>query len=260
MPLAIFNPPGSFPTRKSAGHEPIDRMKKTKLMLATLALVVSQSSTFNASAADEVAGGHKWSVSADFGTLGAGVSLGWRFSDRFALRGGIAGFPSQNADGEEFSGITYDTAEVQLLNAPVAVDFYPLKGRTFRISAGVLINQNELEGSVSNPGTPGKTVQIGGNTYDVFNDLSGLNTTVEMDPVAPFLSIGGSIYLDAAKRWSLGGEIGLAFVASEATIAIGNATTALNAGFQTDRAQEESELEDDITIYPIVKVAVTFSF
>jgi hypothetical protein len=235
-------------------------MKITKLMFATLALVVSQLSTFNASAADEAAVEHKWSVSADFGTLGAGATLSWRFSDRFALRGSLAGFPSLNADGEEFSGITYDTAEVQLLNAPVAVDFYPLKGRTFRISAGVLINQNELEGSVSNPGVPGKTVQIGGNSYDMFNDLGSLTTTVEMDPVAPFLSIGGSIYLDAAKRWSLGGEVGVAFVASEATIAIGNATTSLTPGFQTDRAQEESELEDEMTIYPIVKVAVTFSF
>jgi len=237
-------------------------MNLKKLSLLALAGAVCGLVTVSAIAEDEPVDYQPFSVSLEGGTLGIGGSVGWRFADHFGVRGG-ASYLGWSRDNDEIEGITYDT-DLTLLNFPVSVDFYPWTGKSFRISAGVLINQNEVEGNVPNPGAPGTIVTIGNNTYDVFNDLGSMNLKVEQDPVAPFLSVGMNFHLDEAKHWSLGGEVGVAYTGSpDAALSIANGATAANPTFQADRAQEEAQIEDELArykIYPIVKLAVTFSF
>jgi hypothetical protein len=168
-------------------------------------------------------------------------------------------------DAREIEGITYDS-ELRLQSFPLALDIYPWKNRSFRFTAGVLFNQNELTGRVPNPGTPGTRIFIGdqGRDYDVSDDLNGLNMKVDQDEFSPFLSVGGNFFLDRAKRWSITGELGVAYTGSpSATISIGNPTTVLSPDFQEDKAAEEKQLEDkmeDYKFYPIVKFGVNFSF
>jgi hypothetical protein len=203
------------------------------------------------------------SVGIEAGTLGLGGAVSWRFSDHFGIRGGV-NYLNYEDDAREIEGITYDS-ELRLQSYPLALDIYPWKDRSFRITAGVLFNQNELTGTVPDPGGPGITfVDIGSGNYDVNADLSGMSVSAEQDEFSPFISIGGNFYLDKAKHWSIGGELGVAYTGSpEATISIGNPTTALTPGFQADKAAEEAELEDkmeDYKFYPIVKLSLNFSF
>jgi hypothetical protein len=206
-----------------------------------------------------------FTLSADVGTLGVGASLGWRFADHFGVRGGV-NYLGYSRDGNDIEGVKYNS-KLRLLSEPVGLDLFPWKNRSFRVTVGVLINQNELQGTAPDPGVPGTTIiTLGdlGRTYDVNTDLRGLNLKVEQDSLAPYLSIGGNFYFDRAKHWSLSGEIGVAYTGSpKASINIGNPTTALNPIFIADRAAEERQIEDKISdykFYPIVKLGLNFSF
>jgi hypothetical protein len=236
-------------------------MKKEQVKILSLALLASLAVVFTARGAGE-AKSRGPELSLDAGSLGFGGTLSWRFSDHFGGRAGV-NYLKLTEDGDTIEGIAYNS-EMRLMSEPIAVDFYPWADKAWRVTLGVLLNQNEVTGEVPNPGAPGTIVQIGGNGYDVFNDLGSLSLTVDQLAVSPYLSVGGEFYLDDAERWSVGGEIGVAYTGSpDASISIGNAATAGNATFQADRAAEESQVEDELDkfqLYPIVKVYVGFTF
>jgi hypothetical protein len=205
------------------------------------------------------------SVGVDAGTLGLGASVSWRFSDHFGIRGGI-NFLKIESEAEDAADIDIEgefDAELRLLGTPVGVDFFPWRDRSFRMTLGVLINKNRVKVS-ADPDLPGETtVYINDNPYDAFNE-QGVNIEVDQQTLAPYFSIGGNFYFDQAKRWSLAGELGVAYTGSpEAAITVGNPVTTASPGFQADRAAEESELEnkmEDYKFYPIIKLGVNFSF
>lgn len=201
-----------------------------------------------------------FSLGAEAGTTGFGGSASWRFADHLGVRAGLNYF-SYTDDTREVEGITY-RAKLKLMSEPIGVDFYPWKDRSFRITAGVLINQNKLEGVVPQDSVAGRTfIPIGeaGNTYDSAA-VGDLNMKVDQLAASPYLAIGGNFYFDKAKRWSLSGELGVAYTGSpDVTLTTGNPGIVNPA----DLASEEAQLEDTakkFKFYPILKIGVNFSF
>lgn len=191
-------------------------------------------------------------IGVETGTLGLGGSLSWRFADHLGLRGGINYFSYDHDDNIE--GTDYQ-AELKLQSFPVGLDIYPFPASPFRITVGVLINQNELTGS-----TPlGQEVELNGNTYQ---DASlSLRLKAEQEEFSPFITIGGNMYFDRAKHWSLGFEAGVAYT-GEPTLSL-TRTGAPDPGLDADLAAERQDLEDkmkDYKLYPILKVSVNFAF
>lgn len=226
---------------------------------AALMSIAANVSTPTARAADaEGAPDYRpFTLGLEASTTGFGGSGNWRFADHWGARVGFDYF-SYSKDAKEIEGINYD-ADLRLMSEPLAVDIYPWAKSSFRVTVGILLNQNRVEGNTP-PALPGQVfVPIGdsGTTYDLGN-IGGLSMEAEQWPVCPYISVGGSIYFDKAKHWSLSGEIGVAYT--------GNPDVTLNTGTPNtvnpaDLSAETQQIEDGMwKFYPILKVSVNYSF
>lgn len=195
-------------------------------------------------------------VGVELGTTGPGATVNWRFLGHLGLRVGFQYF-SYSADDIDIEDINY-SADLRLMSGPVALDFYPSKYSTFRITLGVLLNQNKLEGTATAI-DPSETIKIGKNAYNL-TDIGGLNLEAKQQVFSPYASIGGNVYLGKAKRWSLMGELGVAYT--------GSPDISLNPGkpgtvYQDDLDAETGEIEDAVKnfkFWPILKFGICFSF
>lgn len=236
----------------------------TSLTGVVLACVITNLSMQTVSAADESGAPdyRPFTLSAEAGTTGLGGSFNWRFADHFGARAGFNYF-SLSDNNKDIEGIPYNT-DSRLMSEPLALDIYPWKTKSFRITVGVLLNQNELEGSTE--AVPGQLiVPIGdsGISYDV-GSLGNLHTTIEQMPVSPYVAIGMNFYLDKARHWSIGGEIGVAYTGNpDVTLTTGSGAENTNPGLQQDLNAEAQQIEnwaEKLEFFPIIKVGVNYSF
>jgi len=238
-------------------------MKRTfSLLGVALTCVATNLSTQTAKAADESGAPdyRPFTLGLEASSTGLGGSVNWRFADHFGARAGLNYF-TYSKDGNEIEGISYNT-DTRLMSEPLAVDIYPWAHKTFRVTVGLLLNQNQLEGVVpQNPVNGANFIPIGdaGNSYDSAA-IGDLNMKIEQWPVSPYLSIGASWYLDKAKHWSLSGEIGVAYTGNpDVTLTTGNPGTVA----PSDLASEADQLQDwadKYKFWPILKIGVNYSF
>lgn len=248
-------------------------MKRTVSLLGViLAGVATNLSAQTAAPADEVVTTsdktdvpdyRPFTVGVEIGTASPGPSLAgsWRFTDHLGARVGVGSLFGVDVDigNHEIEGINYDVTLKQLYaSEQLALDFYPWKKSTFRVTAGVLLSQNpEVEGVMPQAPVFGQTfVTIGGNSYDSAN-IGDVNMNLEPNLAAPFVSIGMTFYLDHHKRWSLGGELGVAYTGNP------DVTMSTSSGLvpQSDLDAEANQIEDGAwKFYPIVKLSVNYSF
>lgn len=233
----------------------ITTMHKIKhFAFGALMLGIALSAGQSTFAADEEVNYQPFSLRAEAGTLGLGVSAGWRFADHFGVHAGVNYF-SHSENGNDIEGTSYNS-KLRLLSVPLALDIYPWENRSFRFSVGALINKNKLTGS-----TPlGQPVELNGNTYQD----AGLALTLEgkQKVFSPFISLGGDFALDKAKHWALNFELGVAYTGNP-EVALTRTSTGPDPFLDADLEAERQQLEDkakDFKFYPIVKVGVSFSF
>lgn len=211
-------------------------------------------------------------IGVDAGTTGFGGSASLRFSDHLGIRGGV-NFLSYDTDEFTYTtkpnGIASEdlkfTGSLRLLSAPVALDYYPSTESAFRISFGVLVNQNQFSADVRNSGVPNSTYTFNGVDY-LQSAVGDLEMEVEQQTLSPYLSIGTSFYFGKSKRWALSGELGVAYTGSpKVSITAPNHDPALDLtpNFADDVSGEEAKIEkdaEDYKFYPIVKIGVSYSF
>lgn len=236
-------------------------MTKSGFSFLTLSVLlcgvsVAHAQTTSAPASAEETPAYKpFTVGAEAGTPGFGGSASWRFADHFGVRGGFDYF-SYSKTGNEIQGITYNT-ELQLMSEPIGLDIYPWKKSAFRITVGIMLNQNELTGVAPQDPVAGNTfITINGTGYDSAA-IGDLNLTAKQQPVSPYISIGYSYYFDQAKHWSLSGELGVAYTGTP------DVTLSTSSGLvpQQDLNAEAQQIKDSAwKFYPILKIGVNFSF
>lgn len=230
------------------------------VLLGTL-LPGSWQSVSAAESAEESPAYQRFTIGAEAGTPGFGGSASWRFADHFGARAGFSYFGYSDTD-KEMDGITYNNTDLRLMSEPIGLDIYPWKKSTFRITVGIMLNQNEYTGVADQDPIAGRTfIEIGssGNSYDSAA-IGDLNMKVEQQFISPYLSIGYSYYFDKAKHWSLSGELGVAYT--------GNPDVTLTTGVpgsvpQPDLDSEASQIEDTASkykFYPILRIGVNYSF
>jgi len=231
------------------------------LTAGALLCLLTAANTPIASAADtaeETPAFQPFTVGAEVATPGYGGSASWRFADHFGARGGFNYFSYSQTD-KEIDGIKYNT-ELRLMSEPIGVDYYPWAKSSFRITVGIMLNQNELTGATPADPIFGNTfININGTYYDSAS-IGGLNLKVEQQPISPYLSIGYSYFFDKAKHWSLSGELGVAYTGNpDATLTTGIPGTVP----QQDLNAEASQIEDTASKYkffPILRIGVNYSF
>jgi hypothetical protein len=193
-------------------------------------------------------------VSGKAGTLGLGGDLTAGITSNVNARVGI------NAGSLSFQGsptdVEYDV-DLDFLSFPAMVDWHVFDD-SFRISAGVLINENEI-GLLATPTAP---VQIGDNVYTPA-EIGTLSGGVDFEPVAPYVGIGWGNALDPYKKWGFTCDFGVAYTHSPNVALAASGTGASDPTFQDDLAREVSDIEDKLSnykFYPVISVGLFYRF
>lgn len=154
-------------------------MKHTVASLALAVLLVP-----GATQAADHAIGESW-VAPQFGTLGVGLEVGTRWNDRWGARGSINGVAMRFVHHDRKSDLHNRLA---LLNAGGTLDYYPYEG-DFRLSGGVRLSANRIEGRVRNAH---QKQRFNGGTLTVIVEDPLTRYTVRQNALQPYLGIGYS--------------------------------------------------------------------
>lgn len=191
-------------------------------------------------------------VAARVSSLGFGVELSHRFMTSFGARLGYNTF-SGDFD-ERYDGILYEM-DVALGSVAATLDWYP-SGSGFRLSGGVLFNNNELDGVAIGDGL----YDIGGNTY-LLSDVGTLSGKVGFDKTVPYAGLGWAN--SPRSPFGVSIEAGIAFQGEPNVALTATGDFADNPVFQADIAEEERNLQAELAdyeYYPVVALGLSYRF
>jgi hypothetical protein len=190
------------------------------------------------------------------GTAGVGADLTIGLTRSLNLRLGAQGYARSDRRTEQ--EIEYD-ADLSLVSGEILLDLHPA-GRGFRISAGAIVNGNEVT-AVS---TEDAVYTINGVQYPV-GLVGRLSGNVETNAVAPYLGIGWGNAVAPGSRWHFAADIG-AFYQGSPKVSLRAEPLIpglLPERFEQDLEAERREIEDDLdsyTVYPVVNLGVSYRF
>jgi hypothetical protein len=181
-------------------------------------------------------------VAGKVSTLGYGVELGYRFNNYLGLRAGLnkGSFGYSN----NYSGTDYNYT-MDFDNIPVSLDWFVLGG-TFRVTGGVVSNNNKLTG-ISNG-----TANIGGTVT-----TATVTTETTFAKTSTYLGLGWGGLPSTTKGFGLSFDIGV--------MGQGSPTTTITAPGvpPADIAAEEATINSDLKNYkywPVVTVGIGYTF
>lgn len=144
------------------------------------------------------------------------------------------------------------SANLRMQSEYAALNLYPWRNSSFRLSLGAYFNQNRLTGTAVSDGSlnvngypvpPGDTVRL----------------EYKQQPVDPYASIGGNLYFDKARHFSLGAEIG-AFYLGNPKVHISDSQGAVPSADLDANQQKLAHDLKKIPVWPIIKLSLNYSF
>lgn len=189
------------------------------------------------------------------GTTGIGADVTVSVNDHWSVRGVISRY-SRDFDNE-VDDIEYEF-DMDLSNAALLADWHPTGG-LFRVSAGLMINNNSFKGEAR---PVNATVEIGDQTFQT-NVAGTLKADVSYDTLAPYVGVGWS---NAVNKPGLGFAVDLGVMyQGEADVSIksrgadASVASAIEAELETEEQDVQDEL-DEYKLYPLVSVGMTYRF
>ncbi len=186
--------------------------------------------------------------------LGLGADLCYRVSDRFAVRLG-GGVPvSGSAENVGIGDVKYDmTVKLGGLNA--FADWYPFAGN-FRLSGGVV--------TVRSPWTLTSThvsrYTINGTSYAAADVGTLAGTMKAGNTVAPAILIGWGNPVRRGKHLGLVVDLGVAYVGSQRLELTADGPLASDIAFRRDLTAEAARHSSSHTVWPILKLGLSYQF
>ncbi len=202
----------------------------------------------------------KWGLDVTAGTLGYGGGVGLALSESFNARLYVAGL--SYARDFESSGVDYK-ARLQLRNAPLLLDWH-VGGSLFRISAGVMLNDDKL--TVDARPTAGATYTFNNVTY-TSAQVGSATGVIKFNRAAPYIGFGFGRPIARHRGLSFAMDLGGAY--------LGKAKASLNvtcgagvpanqcAQIQSDANAEAVQLGEDMKSYrwyPVIQAHLTYAF
>jgi len=190
-------------------------------------------------------------VTAKVGTLGFGGDVTLPVISNVNVRAGYNG-----ADLKVNVDLDQATCEgdFKWSSIPILLDWHPAGGE-FRLSAGVIINNNEVGLSA----TPKENFELNGTDYSI----TGLDGSITFNQVAAYVGIGsGNAVGDGRVHFAF--DLGVMFQGkpkAEATATAANPAlqSALNADLQVEVNDFQKDL-DSFIIYPVLSMGISFTF
>lgn len=193
-------------------------------------------------------------IAAKTGTLGVGGEVTARLAPNVNARAGVNTF-NLSFDATE-DDIAYNFG-VDFLSFSALLDWY-IFNNSFRISGGVIVNQNELGATAR----PAGSYTIGGMTYTPA-EVGTLSGAITFDDVAPYVGIGWGNPFSRKKRMGLCCDIGVAYTGSPHVALAATGLLKDDPGFQTELENERRSFENEIKdyqFYPVLALWLYFRF
>jgi hypothetical protein len=217
------------------------------LVLQALSATVALAAAGHAGAGDALSF-DKFTLTPNVGTLGAGIEGGYRWNPywgaRIGLNGGGFGYTYHDNKSDLVNQVT-------LLNAGATADYYPFAG-DFRVSAGVRLSANKVEGKMRNLKKTGKN-------YEILIDDPLTSYTVRQNAIQPYLGIGYAV--EIKPRLSLTFDFGALYAGQPR---LGVRSHAEEFGFTPKQIRDEIAHQRDriapFQVYPIAQIGLTFRF
>ena len=187
-------------------------------------------------------------------TLGLGLEVERSFSDLISGRIGVNYFPYDYSGTED--DIEYDF-DLNLMSLSALLDWHPFKG-SFRISAGVIYNGNEIDAKAKTSGT----YDIGDSTY-TGAELGTLTGKIDFDDIAPYFGLGWDTSFGKNKAFGFLFELGLIYQGSPKADLSADGPVASDPTFQNELAKEENNLQSDLDafkVYPVIAIGLSYRF
>lgn len=176
------------------------------------------------------------------GTTGLGADVAWNIAPTIDARVGYSGLKwgyDVNTSNASYKG------DLHLSNLNALVDFHPL-GPIFRLTGGVIFNENKYQATGHPNGIPGS-----------------FSATVEPEHrAAPYLGIGWGNVAGAGVNFYA--DLGVMFMGSpKATITPDCTGLTDCSALQSEAAAEQARLEDQLKrfkAYPVLNIGLTIGF
>ncbi|MFA5259699.1 MAG: hypothetical protein WC450_00555 [Candidatus Omnitrophota bacterium] len=188
------------------------------------------------------------------GTLGGGVEGIIKIHDQFNTRIGVNGL-DYDYEGTE-DDVDYDF-ELKLFTVSALVDWFPFSNN-FRLSAGFMVNNNEINASAQ--GSDDYT--LGDKDY-TSSEVGTLSGNIDFNDLAPYFGIGYGNPFGTDGSWLLTLDFGVMYQGSPEVDLSADGLLASNPAFLADLQREEDNLESDISafkFYPVIALGVTYRF
>ena len=189
-------------------------------------------------------------------TLGIGGEVTMNLIPSLNVRSGFNAF---NYTGSATKSDIDYKYKLKLQTIPVLLDLHPFADSGFRLSSGILINNNKVTAT----GKPQTDYKIGDGTYD--KDLLGtLTGKIDFNKVSPYAGIGWGNAVAKHSALTLSCDLGVMFQGTpKVSLAASNSVIAANTTFQTDLAKEVTKVKDatdNIKYYPVISIGLAYSF
>ncbi len=216
-------------------------MNKKSLLLIMLFFGLSSTTIFS----------QEWAIAAKVSTLGGNLELYRSFGDQFNAHVGFNYFGlDQSLDDEDDYVVD---ATVGLMSISALGDYFPFESSSFRVTAGLYFNLNEIDAIV----TPTETYEVGGDIYSI-EELGTLDMNIAFNPVAPYIGLGFGN--------PTAGDSGFGFSFDIGSMYQGGSIVNMTAeGLLEPTAAEDQEklIEDNLSWfkwYPVVSLGLSYKF
>lgn len=191
------------------------------------------------------------------GTLGAGVEFTIEAADQINFRLGGNYFKLNREVNVE--GNDYDL-DLKLNSFTALADWF-VADSAFRITGGVMINKNGLNGTA----LPSNTYEIDGTLY-TGAEVGVLAADVNFKTLAPYIGIGWGNPLSDDSNWSFSADVGIVFSGKPMLdITSTGGTLSDNAMLLNNIEQAEQSFKDTDEInylkyYPVISLGINYRF
>lgn len=149
------------------------------------------------------------------------------------------------------------TASVRLQTIPILLNYYPFQG-VFRVTGGVMINQNQITANAS--GGNGYYT-INGDTYPA-QEVGTLTGRITYPRLAPYLGIGWGSKAARQSGFSMGFDLGVLYTRSP-IVTLNASNPQNNAQLTQDVAAAQATANQKASaakIWPVIGVRIGYDF
>ncbi|WP_242031196.1 hypothetical protein [Anabaena sp. FACHB-1237] len=204
-----------------------------------------------------------WAITPEITTLGVGATVTKSITPNINAKVGVNGLGISRDIA--LSDVDYKV-DLNLLNISTLADYHPWKNGGFRLTGGLVFQDNNIEGTAKPKN--GVTININGVNYNTTTELTSVKAKVSFsNSVAPYIGIGWGNAVKPGKRWGFSTNLGVMFAGSPQVALTPEfaptATPALKQEITNNIEAERKKAQDDLNwlnIYPVFSIGVSYQF